>query len=54
MRELPSSVRILQHGTNRGTGAALRTGFAQLRGSIAVVQDAQFPPGLRLWGIYSI
>ena len=31
---------MLYHDTNRGKGAALRTGFAQARGRFVVVQDA--------------
>jgi len=34
------NVRLLFHGTNQGKGAALRTAFAQARGQIVVVQDA--------------
>jgi glycosyltransferase involved in cell wall biosynthesis len=33
-------VQVLYHDTNRGKGAALRTGFAQARGRFVVVQDA--------------
>ncbi len=32
--------RVLRHGANRGKGAALRTGFAEVRGQIVIVQDA--------------
>ncbi len=41
-RILPSSekVRLLGHSRNQGKGAALRTGFAQARGDIVLVQDA--------------
>ncbi|MCC6850530.1 MAG: glycosyltransferase family 2 protein [Deltaproteobacteria bacterium] len=41
LRELAGGeVRVFFHGTNRGKGAALRTGFAHVRGDVAVVQDA--------------
>ncbi len=33
-------VRISYHDENQGKGAALRTGFAQVRGEIVIVQDA--------------
>lgn len=33
-------VRVLAHESNRGKGAALRTGFAAVRGQVVVVQDA--------------
>ena len=33
-------IRAFHHDRNRGKGAALRTGFAQARGSIILVQDA--------------
>jgi len=33
-------IRLFTHEVNRGKGAALRTGFAQARGPIVVVQDA--------------
>jgi len=31
---------VEQHGTNRGKGAALRTGFARVSGDVVLVQDA--------------
>ncbi|MCG8450392.1 MAG: glycosyltransferase family 2 protein [Pirellulales bacterium] len=34
------NVRLFFHNTNQGKGAALRTAFAQARGQIVVVQDA--------------
>ena len=34
------SVRVLNHPTNRGKGAALQTGFRECRGNIIVIQDA--------------
>ena len=33
-------IRLLKHPVNRGKGAALRTGFAEARGDIILVQDA--------------
>jgi glycosyltransferase involved in cell wall biosynthesis len=33
-------VRLLQHDVNRGKTEALKTGFAQLRGEIVIIQDA--------------
>jgi glycosyltransferase involved in cell wall biosynthesis len=35
-----SRVRLLQHKVNQGKGAALRTGFAEVKGDIVMVQDA--------------
>jgi glycosyltransferase involved in cell wall biosynthesis len=35
-----NSVRVVYHDRNRGKGAALRTGFARVTGSIVIVQDA--------------
>jgi glycosyltransferase involved in cell wall biosynthesis len=35
-----SSVRLLFHEKNQGKGAALRTGFSQVRGDIVIIQDA--------------
>jgi glycosyltransferase involved in cell wall biosynthesis len=33
-------LRVLRHDRNRGKGAALRTGFAQVTGDIVIIQDA--------------
>ena len=33
-------IRVLMHGYNRGKGAALRTAFAQTRGEVVLIQDA--------------
>lgn len=38
--ERESRVRLLRHGENRGKTAALRTAFAETRGDVIVVQDA--------------
>jgi len=35
-----STVRLLRHTTNRGKGAAVRTGLAAARGDIVLIQDA--------------
>jgi glycosyltransferase involved in cell wall biosynthesis len=35
-----SDVKVLFHGYNRGKGAALRTAFAECRGDIVLIQDA--------------
>lgn len=35
-----SKVRVFHHERNRGKGAALRTGFAQVTGDIVIIQDA--------------
>ena len=41
-REIASlpGVRVLLHETNRGKGAALRTGFREAKGEYVIVQDA--------------
>jgi len=38
--EEDSRVRLLQHKVNRGKTEALKTGFAEIRGEIVIVQDA--------------
>ena len=38
--ERDPDVRVLHHDTNRGKGAALRTGFAAATGDVVLVQDA--------------
>ncbi|MBN2447481.1 MAG: glycosyltransferase family 2 protein [Phycisphaerae bacterium] len=39
--EFPSAnLRVFQHSVNQGKGAAVRTGFAQTKGDIVVIQDA--------------
>jgi dolichol-phosphate mannosyltransferase len=40
-----SNVRVLEHGINRGAGAAMRTGFAGASGSILCTIDA----GSKMW-----
>jgi glycosyltransferase involved in cell wall biosynthesis len=41
LRELAGGeIRVFFHASNRGKGAALRTGFAHVRGDVVVVQDA--------------
>jgi len=36
----PLDLRLVRHPSNRGKGAALRTGFGEARGDIVIVQDA--------------
>lgn len=38
--EQGDDLRIFKHECNRGKGAALRTGFAQVTGDIVIIQDA--------------
>jgi glycosyltransferase involved in cell wall biosynthesis len=35
-------VKVLHHAVNQGKGAALRTGFAEVRGEVVLIQDADF------------
>ena len=35
-----SDIRVLMHGYNRGKGAALRTAFAEVKGDVVMIQDA--------------
>jgi len=35
-----SNLRLVRHETNRGKGAAVRTGFKEARGRVIVIQDA--------------
>ncbi len=40
-KEFPQArIRVFQHSTNQGKGAALRTGFREAAGDIIIVQDA--------------
>ena len=34
------NIRVFRHERNRGKGAALRTGFAQVAGDVVIIQDA--------------
>lgn len=38
--EREPDIRVILHGYNRGKGAALRTGFAQVKGDVVIIQDA--------------
>ncbi len=44
-------VKVLRHETNRGKGAALRTGFAPATGDVVIIQDAdmEYDPGGYVW-----
>lgn len=35
-----ANIRLIKHAVNQGKGAALRTGFAEARGDIVMIQDA--------------
>ena len=35
-----ATIRVFQHEVNQGKGAALRTGYSQVKGDIVIVQDA--------------
>ncbi len=35
-----ATIRVIQHRVNQGKGAALRTGYREVRGDIVIVQDA--------------
>jgi glycosyltransferase involved in cell wall biosynthesis len=39
LRAIPH-IRLIEHGTNQGKGAALRTGFGSVEGDVVIVQDA--------------
>lgn len=38
--EREPDIRVFRHEKNRGKGAALQTGFAEIRGDVAIIQDA--------------
>lgn len=40
LAERPGDLRLVRHAKNRGKGAAIRTGFAEARGDIVLIQDA--------------
>ncbi|MFZ5452399.1 MAG: glycosyltransferase family 2 protein [Thermodesulfobacteriota bacterium] len=40
LEERYDNVRLFYHDRNQGKGAALRTGFAQVRGDVVIIQDA--------------
>ena len=44
-----STVRVLAHGTNRGKGAAIRTGLGAVRGDLVLIQDADLEYDPKDW-----
>ena len=42
-----ANITVLKHDTNRGKGAAMRSGFEAAKGDIVIVQDAdlEYDPG---------
>lgn len=40
LAEESADIRVLMHGYNKGKGAALRTGFAEVIGDVVMIQDA--------------
>lgn len=47
-----ADVEVLRHSENMGKGAALRTGFRQVRGDVVIIQDAdlEYDP-VDYWGL---
>ena len=50
LAEEHEAVRVLMHDVNQGKGAALRTGFADAKGDVIVIQDADLEYDPRDYG----